>query len=1346
MKSSLLAVALSFCAAPLWAVEYFVDAENGNDAWDGTSATFVSDLKGPKKTIRAAVELANDPDRTEKAVVTVAPGTYGGDASDYVEWTDTSGNASNVNVGRSRVVITKSNLVLRSSGGRDKTVIRGYQPTGGIGAGAIRGIWIANQATSSSDNAKDIVIEGFTFADGATASSSSANGWGGGVGASWPDAGGAALVIDCAFINCLANRGGGVMRCHAYRSLFTRCYGSGSGSAQAFGKCQSCIFIGNRGSSVLANLSNCTDCSILYNEGTAVANGYGGYVSNCLVAGNDNNGGSGSSVKFRYSVCAAPYSNGGSSCETTGTVTDADPELIASPLTEDWRLPEGHAAWTQGNYYYISEQGLKLPDGYAYADYYGTPYTAGKSGDHVTCGAVVGQGTYVRDTTYGKIAFTGYMTLKGHDYFTYKGYLYPQTAEAVAFHGPGQPYCYQWNVPAVNNLTEMYATDFNDGWARVMPPMAQEGVRTVSIIAAAGTLYVDATTGSDDYDGMSPMVESDTRGPKKTIQAAANAVTANKTLVYVAPGVYDRGETLAHSEDGYVVTNRLTCRYETGFVATGDRDRTVIRGAADPTTGGNGTGAIRCYCPKGVSFLHGITLADGHTDTHDKAPGRGGAVYAMNAASSFLEDCVITNCHAVQGGGVYGGSCYRCRFYGNRSHGGTGGAVAAKAVLVSSVADDANACEAGGTLFSGCSLFGCTICNADVDKSGTTLSCSLYGCAIEQNKTADYGSENVMAPDMLFADADGHDYRLGRLSPAVKAVSVETYLEHADRWTGDIGLKPLRVAGGKFNAGAFQDAELAMFTVECPEPDAVTVTGAKIGLNIIDAARTVTISAKEGRPFGGVVVGGVTNYVLSHTFEAVPDVENLPVYSVAGSAGCWYVDGTNGNDENGGGTLEWPKRTISHVTAQARGGDVVLVERGTYGEQEGSYLHTVPCDPDTGASPITVPSRVRVPADVKVKSLRGARETVIVGAESNLRCVYLGGVGAEIDGFTLTGGRVGTASAGHDDNIAGAVISLATSGIARNCVISNNVGGRVGAVYHCSAINCLIVGNTGLQRQSVGREASFSRCVIADNHSAEPAIQYPYGRIDCCTFGRNWNLAGTALVRAVDMPGGSISMYNTLTLSPVALGTEGRALNCAFVEGQAMPSEALRTDCVVVAADKLQLDADYAPVVGSNEAVDRGNEAILPESLKDGVDFCGNERVRNATMDIGAIEGDWRVRYARDLSGNRKIAVLVADGRKVVETEDRRVRMMGGAFVYTVPYSGYTQRFAVDGAGTLTLYVNGEKAGDFVRSDDEQSVRIDFAGDEPAEVRWAYAAADTDAGGVTFGRLTSNRGGLLMLR
>ena len=82
------------------ATDYYVDAVDGNDAWDGTSATFVSDLKGPKKTIRAAVELANDPDRTEKAVVTVAPGTYGGDASCL--WTDVATQRGSVDADASK--------------------------------------------------------------------------------------------------------------------------------------------------------------------------------------------------------------------------------------------------------------------------------------------------------------------------------------------------------------------------------------------------------------------------------------------------------------------------------------------------------------------------------------------------------------------------------------------------------------------------------------------------------------------------------------------------------------------------------------------------------------------------------------------------------------------------------------------------------------------------------------------------------------------------------------------------------------------------------------------------------------------------------------------------------------------------------------------------------------------------------------------------------------------------------------------------------------------------------------------------------------------------------------------
>ena len=41
-------------------IEYFADAQNGNDEWDGSSATFVSGNTGPKKTVGAAVELANE--------------------------------------------------------------------------------------------------------------------------------------------------------------------------------------------------------------------------------------------------------------------------------------------------------------------------------------------------------------------------------------------------------------------------------------------------------------------------------------------------------------------------------------------------------------------------------------------------------------------------------------------------------------------------------------------------------------------------------------------------------------------------------------------------------------------------------------------------------------------------------------------------------------------------------------------------------------------------------------------------------------------------------------------------------------------------------------------------------------------------------------------------------------------------------------------------------------------------------------------------------------------------------------------------------------------------------------
>ena len=54
---------IAMCAVlayPAAGAEYFADAKNGSDLWDGTASEYVSGTTGPKKTVGAAVKLAND--------------------------------------------------------------------------------------------------------------------------------------------------------------------------------------------------------------------------------------------------------------------------------------------------------------------------------------------------------------------------------------------------------------------------------------------------------------------------------------------------------------------------------------------------------------------------------------------------------------------------------------------------------------------------------------------------------------------------------------------------------------------------------------------------------------------------------------------------------------------------------------------------------------------------------------------------------------------------------------------------------------------------------------------------------------------------------------------------------------------------------------------------------------------------------------------------------------------------------------------------------------------------------------------------------------------------------------
>ena len=710
----MMALGASISCVDLLAAEYFVDAVNGSDAYDGTAAKWAGgeSTVGPKKTIQAAVDLVANGNGT---TITLLPGVYdeGGDIN-------TAKNNGTDNVQSNRVVIKKNKVTIRSSTGKAKDVhIVGRKSTAagndhGIGAGAMRCLAL-NYAVSGA------VVVGVTFRDGAT----QADMRGGGVYGLNPAN---ITIIDCVVSNCVASRGGGAAYITAHSSLFTGNYASsGYGSTLAFAKIANCLVVYNStdASNTFGYMSKIVNCTVARNGNSSAGMNNGIYdtpsIYNTLVFGHRGSNGAGG-VPFKSCVV----------CENK-SLTDADEQTViganaadecVSPDLGDWRPLSTGDCPNRGVGAYLGL--VPLPEGYTYHDMAGNVIDTNGT---VTVGAF--QETVA--PVAARIVFGNAYEVEGGPYprWSSGGWINPTVWPIVYRFRSVVPnvyamYAEEENIGDKKNIHVLHHATY-DGWTAFSPVPDPNGRLTLSSESSGGTVYVDAVEGSDGYDGTAAEWEGgeSTVGPKKTLQAAVDAAIANGysyPIIRAASGIYQEGGAVC---EGY--SNRVCdAQNNVGIVASGGPGSATIIGAPDPETQGLGTNAMRCVMMTSMySFIQGFVLTGGHTANIDTDSAYvSGAGFSSPSYYPQVLDCVISNNFGGRGGGGYRCTAMRCKVLKNRA---TIRAAASRGTsyyrsLIDGNVGDTHQLEMFG-------LDSCTVGPNAKDTNGNNCKTALYNCS-----------------------------------------------------------------------------------------------------------------------------------------------------------------------------------------------------------------------------------------------------------------------------------------------------------------------------------------------------------------------------------------------------------------------------------------------------------------------------------------------------------------------------------------------------------------------------------------------------------------------------------------
>ena len=707
------------------ATDYYVDATDGNDAWDGSCKYEDRDetavpVKGPKKTFHGPTGVMTL-DLQPYDIIHAAAGSY----NEY-------GSARNSLT--SRLSITQANLGVVADEGRDVTFIEGASATvdavNGCGSDAVRCVYI---------NSTGSYVRGFTLRNGRTLNKDTG---------SDKDYNCGGCIYGGIAIDCVITGGGCSRR------------GRGARGVTAVGCSLSANDVGGDYSHYKGEYFNC-----VFNETVRYPYGVNSYNSTFLGSQGPRGG-----VHFNSYL----EKTNGSTPTLTNCVLKAE-DFSDVNADEDCRLTTGNEVdaacvprkasklMNRGKNEYYEEAferllGVTLKSEFGAWDY--QLKNPRFSGSAIDIGAVeynwrgdyeaaLSESEFLKvEEESGSIAvvsepkgveLSGGAALKttwscpsaeyGPETYSFVATVTGMGVLNVYLDGAAEPI---WTIVAADGtVTNEYTAV---GHALRFEMTGEDSSCILSdFVTTAGNMWFVDVRGNDDWDGSCRYEDRDesaspVKGPKKTLQGSMKISGLKRNdVVHAAPGVYNEGGVLKSSG----TSNRVEVVAGVGLVADGGPDVTVIEGAIsrDPSAkNGCGPGAVRCVHVNTDSYVRGFTIRNGRTTYlagSTSVDYDGAGVYAWGA----VIDCVISNCWAgYRGGAVYcrndRDTCaiIRCRIYD--SHGNDNYAVNGGSLVSTYVSAD--------QVYTGGVLLNCTVWNYNI-RGGSKL--ELYNTICNKNVT-----------------------------------------------------------------------------------------------------------------------------------------------------------------------------------------------------------------------------------------------------------------------------------------------------------------------------------------------------------------------------------------------------------------------------------------------------------------------------------------------------------------------------------------------------------------------------------------------------------------------------------